>query len=128
MTKSAIVRSCFVIPLGLKPRTHRLEICCSIQLSYRTNKIILHYRDFHSFLLTEISAASTTTGICLPYSDQLCRPSMPTVKYSSVLSAKTNTDNLPRIIFVAGGRLELPRLSHWVMSPTRYHLLTPRDI
>ena len=25
-----------VIPLGFEPKTHRLEICCSIQLSYGT--------------------------------------------------------------------------------------------
>ena len=29
----------FVIPTGFEPVTYRLEICCSIQLSYRT---ILH--------------------------------------------------------------------------------------
>lgn len=35
-------RSCFsasVIPLGFEPKTHRLEICCSIQLSYGTKPI-----------------------------------------------------------------------------------------
>ena len=26
----------FVIPLGLEPKTHSLEGCCSIQLSYGT--------------------------------------------------------------------------------------------
>ena len=29
----------FVIPLGFEPKTYRLEICCSIQLSYGTNII-----------------------------------------------------------------------------------------
>lgn len=28
--------SCQVIPAGFEPATHRLEICCSIQLSYGT--------------------------------------------------------------------------------------------
>ena len=27
----------FVIPLGLEPKTHSLEGCCSIQLSYGTS-------------------------------------------------------------------------------------------
>ena len=27
---------CLVIPKGFEPLTHRLEICCSIQLSYGT--------------------------------------------------------------------------------------------
>ena len=27
---------CFVIPLGFEPKTHSLEGCCSIQLSYGT--------------------------------------------------------------------------------------------
>ncbi len=26
-----------VVPAGFEPTTHRLEICCSIQLSYGTN-------------------------------------------------------------------------------------------
>ena len=30
------LRSFVVIPLGFEPRTHSLEGCCSIQLSYRT--------------------------------------------------------------------------------------------
>ena len=31
---------CFlVIPLGLEPKTHSLEGCCSIQLSYGTPKV-----------------------------------------------------------------------------------------
>ena len=29
-------RFCFVIPLGFEPKTHSLEGCCSIQLSYGT--------------------------------------------------------------------------------------------
>ena len=29
--------SFFVIPRGLEPRTHSLEGCCSIQLSYGTD-------------------------------------------------------------------------------------------
>ncbi len=35
-------KSCFsasVIPLGFEPKTHRLEICCSIQLSYGTRPL-----------------------------------------------------------------------------------------
>ena len=30
----------FVIRLGFEPKTHSLEGCCSIQLSYRTNPLI----------------------------------------------------------------------------------------
>ena len=30
---------CKVIPLGFEPKTHSLEGCCSIQLSYETIKI-----------------------------------------------------------------------------------------
>jgi hypothetical protein len=29
----------FVIPLGFEPKTYRLEICCSIQLSYGTKYV-----------------------------------------------------------------------------------------
>ena len=37
----------FVIPRGFEPRTHSLEGCCSIQLSYEaTNK-----RNFNTFFL-----------------------------------------------------------------------------
>ena len=35
--------ACFsicVIPIGFEPMTYRLEICCSIQLSYRTRNIL----------------------------------------------------------------------------------------
>ena len=31
----------FVIRLGFEPKTHSLEGCCSIQLSYRTDPILL---------------------------------------------------------------------------------------
>ena len=31
----------FVIPRGFEPRTHSLEGCCSIQLSYETNLFVL---------------------------------------------------------------------------------------
>ena len=33
---SEAVFVCFVIRLGFEPKTHSLEGCCSIQLSYRT--------------------------------------------------------------------------------------------
>ena len=29
-----------VVPAGVEPTTHRLEICCSIQLSYGTNTYV----------------------------------------------------------------------------------------
>ena len=32
-----ITSETFVIPLGLEPKTHSLEGCCSIQLSYGTS-------------------------------------------------------------------------------------------
>ena len=35
--ESLIRRACFVIRLGFEPKTHSLEGCCSIQLSYRTS-------------------------------------------------------------------------------------------
>ena len=35
-TNCATSRSAFVIELGLEPKTHSLEGCCSIQLSYST--------------------------------------------------------------------------------------------
>ena len=35
--ESRIFRTPFVIPLGLEPKTHSLEGCCSIQLSYGTD-------------------------------------------------------------------------------------------
>jgi hypothetical protein len=31
-----MIRALFVIPIGFEPMTYRLEICCSIQLSYGT--------------------------------------------------------------------------------------------
>ena len=34
--KACISASLFVIPRGFEPRTHSLEGCCSIQLSYGT--------------------------------------------------------------------------------------------
>ncbi len=34
-----LIESIFVVPTGFEPMTHRLEICCSIQLSYGTNNI-----------------------------------------------------------------------------------------
>ena len=43
-----------VIRLGLKPRTHSLEGCCSIQLSYRTKhfgKLNIHLTPVRFFML-----------------------------------------------------------------------------
>ena len=39
-------RPIFVIRLGFEPKTHSLEGCCSIQLSYRTNPP-LYWQDCH---------------------------------------------------------------------------------
>ena len=33
-----------VIPLGLEPKTHSLEGCCSIQLSYGTGTANIHIK------------------------------------------------------------------------------------
>ena len=44
----------YVIRLGLKPRTHSLEGCCSIQLSYRTKhfgKLNIHLTPVRFFML-----------------------------------------------------------------------------
>jgi hypothetical protein len=35
-----IRKAVIVIPLGFEPKTYRLEICCSIQLSYGTICVI----------------------------------------------------------------------------------------
>ncbi len=50
----------FVIPLGLEPKTHSLEGCCSIQLSYGTilifeigckgNCFFADFQNFYGFL------------------------------------------------------------------------------
>ena len=36
LSRKAAKRLPFVIPLGFEPKTHSLEGCCSIQLSYGT--------------------------------------------------------------------------------------------
>ncbi len=35
--------SIIVIPLGFEPKTHSLEGCCSIQLSYETENAVQYY-------------------------------------------------------------------------------------
>ena len=40
----------FVIPLGLEPKTHSLEGCCSIQLSYGTSFLKKRVQRYEFFL------------------------------------------------------------------------------
>ena len=61
-----------VIRLGLKPRTHSLEGCCSIQLSYRTKhfgKLNIHLTPVRFFMLLfrllSIASAKVITFLLL---------------------------------------------------------------
>ena len=61
-----------VIRLGLKPRTHSLEGCCSIQLSYRTKhfgKLNIHLTPVRFFILLlrllSIASAKVITFLLL---------------------------------------------------------------
>ena len=40
--KGVVLLSSSVIPRGFEPRTHSLEGCCSIQLSYETSNVFLN--------------------------------------------------------------------------------------
>ena len=62
----------YVIRLGLKPRTHSLEGCCSIQLSYRTKhfgKLNIHLTPVRFFMLLfrllSIASAKVITFLLL---------------------------------------------------------------
>ena len=45
----------YVIRLGFEPKTHSLEGCCSIQLSYRTGPLLLQRRLCRGALLSKVA-------------------------------------------------------------------------
>ena len=62
--KKAAPEGCFlhVIPLGFEPKTHSLEGCCSIQLSYGTILLELRLQSYNIFLGMQASGPCRGIG------------------------------------------------------------------